>query len=112
LVLGGTYDPSANHREKMRTGDARFARTAASTSAGVVLGPLSGEIENESLEGLAIQPDGKILATGTKYPATAELRGGARCIADFGAEAREGQTQARWTTGHEHEEGAARGSAL
>jgi uncharacterized delta-60 repeat protein len=89
LILGGTYDASENPLEEHAAPalvrlkpngelDSTFG------SGGIVLGALGGGIEEESLEGLAIQPDGKIVSAGSRYREPGGLAGiVSRYLADF-----------------------------
>ncbi len=76
LVLGGTYDPTASPlEEEYAPAIARFNPNGSLDTGfgagGSVLVPLKSGVADESLEGLAIQPDSKIIATGTAYPPSA-----------------------------------------
>ncbi|MGN6816264.1 MAG: hypothetical protein ACTHK3_09285 [Solirubrobacterales bacterium] len=89
LVLGGTYDVSPNPLEEHEAPalvrfDSNGSLDPSFGSGGIVLGALGAGIEEESLERLAIQPDGKIVTAGNLY----RERGGSagivsRYIADF-----------------------------
>jgi uncharacterized delta-60 repeat protein len=72
LVLGGTYDTSENPLEEYEAPalvrlNPNGSLDSSFGSGGTVLGPLEGNVEEESLEGLALQPDGKIVTVGTQY---------------------------------------------
>lgn len=89
LILGGTYDANPNPLEEDEAPALmRFTPNGSLDpsfgSGGIVIGSLGAGIEEESIEGLAIQPDGKIVTSGSRY---AEPGGGSgvvsRYIADF-----------------------------
>jgi uncharacterized delta-60 repeat protein len=91
LILGGTYDANpAPLEEDEAPALMRFNPNGSLDpsfgSGGIVVGKLGAGIEEESIEGLALQPDGKIVASGSLY---AEPGGGSgvvsRYIADFPA---------------------------
>lgn len=72
LVLGGTYDVSENPLEEHEAPALiRFNPNGGLDpsfgSGGIVLEPLGSNIEEESIEALALQPDGKIVTAGSRY---------------------------------------------
>jgi uncharacterized delta-60 repeat protein len=72
LVLGGTYDTSTNPLQEHETPalvrlNPNGSLDTGFGSGGVVLDPLAPGIEEESLEALAIAPDGKIVTSGSRY---------------------------------------------
>jgi uncharacterized delta-60 repeat protein len=72
LILGGTYDVSENPLEEHDAPALIRVNPDGSLdpsfgNGGVVLGVLGAGTEEESLEGLALQPDGKIVTTSTQY---------------------------------------------
>jgi uncharacterized delta-60 repeat protein len=72
LILGGTYDTSENPLEEYEAPAlVRFnpngSLDSSFGSGGTVPEPLEGNVEEESIEGLALQPDGKIVTVGTQY---------------------------------------------
>jgi uncharacterized delta-60 repeat protein len=89
LILGGTYDANpAPLEEDEAPALMRFNPNGSLDpsfgSGGIVVGTLGAGIEEESIEGLALQPDGKIVTSGSRY---AEPGGGSgvvsRYIANF-----------------------------
>lgn len=89
LVLGGTYDANENPLEEdvapalVRVNPNGSLDTTFG-NGGIVAEPLTAGLEEESLEGLAIQPDGKIVTTGYQYREPGGLSGVvSRYIADF-----------------------------
>ncbi len=76
LVLGGTYDidPSPAE-ERYAPAIVRFQSNGSLDTGfgagGVVEAPLTQGANEESLEGIVVQPDSKIIATGTAYPISA-----------------------------------------
>lgn len=89
LILGGTYDANPNPLEENEAPALmRFNPNGSLDSSfgngGIVIGALGAGIEEESIEGLALQPDGKIVTSGSRY---AEPGGSSvvvsRYIADF-----------------------------
>jgi uncharacterized delta-60 repeat protein len=89
LILGGTYDASENPLEEREAPAlVRFKPNGEldSTfgSGGIVLGALGAGIEEESLEGLAIQPDGKVVSAGSRNTEPGGSAGiVSRYLADF-----------------------------
>lgn len=72
LILGGTYDVSENPLEEHAAPAlVRFnpngSLDSSFGSGGVVLGTLGAGVEEEALERLALQPDGKIVTAGDRY---------------------------------------------
>jgi len=91
LILGGTYDANPNPLEEdeapaLMRFNPNGSLDSSFGSGGIVIGSLGAGIEEESIEGLALQPDGKIVTSGSRY---AEPGGGSgvvsRYIADFEA---------------------------
>jgi uncharacterized delta-60 repeat protein len=89
LILGGTYDANpAPLEEDEAPALMRFNPNGSLDpsfgSGGIVVGTLGAGIEEESIEGLALEPDGKIVTSGSRY---AEPGGGSgvvsRYIANF-----------------------------
>ena len=89
LILGGTYDANPNPLEENEAPALmRFNPNGSLDSSfgngGIVIGTLGAGIEEESIEGLALQPDGKIVTSGSRF---AEPGGSSvvvsRYIADF-----------------------------
>jgi uncharacterized delta-60 repeat protein len=89
LILGGTYDANPNPLEEAEAPALmRFNPNGSLDSSfgngGIVIGTLGAGVEEESIEGLALQPDGKIVTSGSRF---AEPGGGSgvvsRYIADF-----------------------------
>jgi uncharacterized delta-60 repeat protein len=90
LVLGGTYDPNESPLEEQYAPalvrvNPNGSLDGSFGAGGLVFGPLAGEVEDESLEGLAIQPDGKILTAGYQSFATGYEAVVSRYIANFEA---------------------------
>lgn len=89
LVLGGTYDTSENPLEEHEAPAlVRFnpngSLDSSFGSGGTVLEPLEGNVEEESIEGLALQPDGKIVTVGGRFAQPGGSSGIiSRYIADF-----------------------------
>lgn len=72
LILGGTYDSNpAPLEENEAPALMRFNPNGSLDSSfgngGIVIGTLGAGIEEESIEGLALQPDGKIVTSGSRY---------------------------------------------
>ena len=72
LILGGTYDANpAPLEENEAPALMRFNPSGSLDSSfgsgGIVIGTLASGVEEESIEGLALQPDGKILTSGSRY---------------------------------------------
>jgi len=89
LILGGTYDANPapleeNEAPALMRFNPNGSLDPSFGSGGIVVGTLGAGIEEESIEGLALQPDGKIVTSGSRY---AEPGGGSgvvsRYIADF-----------------------------
>ncbi|HET7510863.1 MAG TPA: hypothetical protein VFJ65_11530 [Solirubrobacterales bacterium] len=89
LILGGTYDANPapleeNEAPALMRFNPNGSLDPSFGSGGIVIGTLGAGIEVESIEGLALQPDGKIVTNGSRY---AEAGGGSgvvsRYIADF-----------------------------
>lgn len=90
LVLGGTFDQNEEPLEEQYAPalvrlDPNGELDPTFGSGGIVLGPVKGEVEDESLEGLAIQPDGKILTTGYQSFTAGYTAVVSRYIANFEA---------------------------
>jgi uncharacterized delta-60 repeat protein len=89
LVLGGTYDVSEDPLEEREAPalirvNPNGSLDSSFGKGGVVLGTLGAGIEEESLEGLAIQPHGKIVTTGNRFGEASGFAGiVSRYIADF-----------------------------
>ncbi|HEX5526471.1 MAG TPA: hypothetical protein VFX44_04630 [Solirubrobacterales bacterium] len=89
LILGGTYDANeAPLEEDVAPALVRLNPDGSLDSTfgngGIVLGSLEAGVEEEALEGLAIQPDGKIVTTGSQYSEPGGFAGiVSRYIADF-----------------------------
>jgi len=89
LVLGGTYDVSENPLEEHEAPAlVRFNPNGSLDpsfgSGGIVLEPLGSNIEEESIEALALQPDGKIVTAGSRYQEPGGSSGiVSRYLADF-----------------------------
>ena len=73
MIVAGIYDPNPDPLEEdfapallRLNADGGFDTTFG--SGGAVLRPLPAGIEDELLEGMALQADGRILTTGTEYP--------------------------------------------
>lgn len=89
LILGGTYDVNENPLEEAvapalirLNPDGSLDSTFG--SGGIVLGSLEAGVEEEAVEGLAIQPDGKIVTTGSQYREPGGFAGiVSRYLADF-----------------------------
>ncbi|MGN6276083.1 MAG: delta-60 repeat domain-containing protein [Solirubrobacterales bacterium] len=72
LVLGGTYDVSPNPLEEHEAPAlVRFNPNGTLDSSfgngGIVLEPLGSNVQEESIERLALQPDGKIVTAGSRF---------------------------------------------
>lgn len=89
LILGGTYDANPapleeNEAPALMRFNPNGSLDPSFGSGGIVVGTLGAGIEEESIEGLALQLDGKIVTSGSRY---AEPGGGSgvvsRYIADF-----------------------------
>jgi uncharacterized delta-60 repeat protein len=91
LILGGTYDANENPLEEdsapaLVRVNANGSLDLSFGNGGLVARPLEAGLEQESLEGLAIQPDGKIVTTGYQYREPGGYSGVvSRYIADFEA---------------------------
>jgi hypothetical protein len=90
LVLGGTFDQNEEPlEEQYAPALVRFNSNGSLDSSfgsgGVVLEPVGGKVEDESLEGLAIQPDGKIVTTGYQSLIAGYVPVVSRNIANFEA---------------------------
>ncbi|MGN6663744.1 MAG: hypothetical protein ACTHK6_06010 [Solirubrobacterales bacterium] len=89
LVLGGTYDTSKDPLEEHAAPALiRFNPNGSLDpgfgSGGIVLGALGAGVEEESIEGLAIQPDGKIVTTANLFGEPGGSAGVvSRYVADF-----------------------------
>lgn len=89
LILGGTYDVSENPLEEHEAPALiRFNPNGSLDpsfgSSGIVLEPLGSNTEEESIEGLALQPDGKVVTAGSRYQEPGGSSGiVSRYIADF-----------------------------
>lgn len=80
LILGGTHDVSEVPLEEHEAPAlVRFNPNGSLDSGfgkgGIVLGSLGAGVEEESLEALALQPDGKIVTTGDRYQEPGGLSG-------------------------------------
>lgn len=85
LILGGTYDANpAPLEESEAPALMRFNPNGSLDSSfgkgGIVIGALGAGIEEESIEGLALQPDGKIVTSGSRY---AEPGGGSGVVSRY-----------------------------
>lgn len=90
LVLGGTFDQDEDPLEEQYAPalvrlNPNGGLDPTFGSGGIVLEPVAGEVEDESLEGLAIQSDGKILTAGYQSFATGYEAVVSRYIANFEA---------------------------
>jgi uncharacterized delta-60 repeat protein len=90
LVLGGTFDQNEEPlEEQYAPALVRFNPNGSLDSSlgggGVVLEPVGPALESESLEGLAIQPDGKIVTTGYQSLTAGYVPVVSRNIANFEA---------------------------
>ncbi len=91
LVLGGTYDANEDPLEERAAPalvrvDANGSLDSSFGNGGIVAEALGVGVEEESLEGLAIQPDGKIVTAGYQYREPGGYNGVvSRYFADFGA---------------------------
>lgn len=89
LVLGGTYDVSEDPLEEhdapaLVRVNPNGSLDSSFGSGGTVFGSLEAGIEEESLEALALQPDGKIVTTGDRFGEASGFAGiVSRYIADF-----------------------------
>jgi uncharacterized delta-60 repeat protein len=89
LILGGTYDANPNPLEEdeapaLMRFNPNGSLDSSFGSGGIVIGTLGAGIEEESIEGLALQPDGKIVTTGSRYAEPGGSSGVvSRYIADF-----------------------------
>lgn len=89
LILSGTYDPNPEPLEDdyapaLLRFNANGGLDTTFGSGGAVLRALPAGTEDESLEGMALQADGRILTTGTEYPTGGPGSAVAsRYIADF-----------------------------
>lgn len=85
LILGGTYDANpAPLEEDEAPALMRFNPNGSLDPSfgegGIVVGKLGTGIEEESIEGLALQPDGKIVTSGSRY---AEPGGGSGVVSRY-----------------------------
>lgn len=72
LILGGTYDANPapleeNEAPALMRFNPNGSLDSGFGSGGIVIGTLGAGIEEESIEGLALQPDGKIVTAGSRY---------------------------------------------
>lgn len=72
LVLGGTYDANPapleeNEAPALMRFNPNGSLDSSFGSGGIVVDTLGAGIEEESIEGLTLQPDGKIVTTGSRY---------------------------------------------
>jgi uncharacterized delta-60 repeat protein len=72
LILGGTYDANPNPLEEneapaLMRFNPNGSLDSGFGSGGIVVEPLASGVEEESIEGLALQPDGKIVTAGGRY---------------------------------------------
>ncbi len=89
LILSGTYDANPNPLEEdeapaLMRFNSNGSLDSSFGSGGIVVDSLGAGIEEESIEGMALQPDGKIVTSGSRF---AEPGGSSvvvsRYIADF-----------------------------
>lgn len=89
LILGGTYDANEDPLEEDEAPalvrlNPNGSLDSSFGSGGIVLGGLGAGIEEEGLESLALQPDGKIVTAGRRYAEPGGSSGiVSRYIADF-----------------------------
>lgn len=72
LILGGTYDANPapleeNEAPALMRFNPNGSLDPSFGSGGIVVDTLGAGIEEESIEGLTLQPDGKIVTTGSRY---------------------------------------------
>jgi len=72
LILGGTYDANPapleeNEAPALMRFNSNGSLDSSFGSGGIVVEPLASGVEEESIEGLALQPDGKIVTGGGRY---------------------------------------------